>query len=79
MVTAMEDACPNGVQEEQEEEVTPPRQPGAEGTPAERSTQETDTSGGEERRRRPVTYSDAEIQLSFCIEMTELGIDERVL
>lgn len=47
MVTAMEDACPNGVREE--EEVTAPGQPGAEGPPTVPSTQGTDTSGGEER------------------------------
>lgn len=51
MVTAMEDACPNGVREE-EEEVTPPGQPGVEGPPAVQSTQEANTSGGEERRRK---------------------------
>ncbi|GLD57855.1 MAGUK p55 subfamily member 6-like protein [Lates japonicus] len=43
MVTAMEDACPNGVREE--EEVTPLGQPGMEGPPAARSTQGADTSG----------------------------------
>lgn len=47
MVTAMEDACPNGVREE---EVTPLGQTGMEGPPAARSTQGADTSGGEERR-----------------------------
>lgn len=59
MVTAMEDACPNGVREE-EEEMTPPGQPGMEGPPAVQSTQEPDTSGGEERRRKRwhVTYLD---------------------
>lgn len=58
MVTAMEDACPNGVREE--EERTPPGQPEAEGPPAVQSTQEPDTSGGEERRRKRwrVTYLD---------------------
>ncbi|XP_075968885.1 MAGUK p55 subfamily member 6b isoform X2 [Anarhichas minor] len=45
MVTAMEDACPNGVREEEEEEVTPPGQLGVEGPPAVQSTQEADTSG----------------------------------
>ncbi|XP_037650486.1 MAGUK p55 subfamily member 6b isoform X1 [Sebastes umbrosus] len=43
MVTAMEDACPNGVREE--EEVTPPGQPGVEGPPAVQSTQEADAPG----------------------------------
>lgn len=52
MVTAMEDACPNGVREKEEQEVTPPGEPGLEGAPAVRSTQGADTSGGEERRRR---------------------------
>ncbi|XP_044028733.1 MAGUK p55 subfamily member 6b isoform X2 [Siniperca chuatsi] len=44
MVTAMEDACPNGVREE-EEEMAPPGQPGMESPPAMQSTQEPDTSG----------------------------------
>ncbi|KAG8005131.1 MAGUK p55 subfamily member 6 [Nibea albiflora] len=44
MVTAMEDACPNGVREK-EEEMTSPGQPGMEGPPAVQSTQEPDTSG----------------------------------
>lgn len=58
MVTAMEDACPNGVREE---EVTPPGQPGVEEPPAARSAQGADTSGGEERRRRHgVVYLDLE-------------------
>lgn len=48
MVTAMEDACPNGVREEAE--MTPPGQPGM----AMLSTQEPDTAGGEERRRKRV-------------------------
>lgn len=59
MVTAMDDSCPNGVREKEEEEVTPPGgQPGVEGPSAVRSAQGADTSGGEERRRtrRPVTY-----------------------
>lgn len=47
MVTAVEDACPNGVREE-EKEKTPPGQSGVEGPPAMQSTQEPDTSGGEE-------------------------------
>lgn len=51
MVTAMEDACPNGVREE-EEEVTPAGQLGVEGPPAVQSAQEADTSGGEDRRRK---------------------------
>lgn len=60
MVTAMEDASPNGVREE-EEEVTPQGQPGVEGPPAMRSTQGADTPGGEERRRRRgVTYLNLE-------------------
>lgn len=50
MVTAMEDACPNGVREEAE--MTPPGQPGMEGPLAMLSTQEPDTAGGEERRRK---------------------------
>nr|XP_019945983.1 PREDICTED: MAGUK p55 subfamily member 6-like [Paralichthys olivaceus] len=45
MVTAMEDACPNGVREEKEEEVTALRHPGVEVPPAERSTQAAETSG----------------------------------
>ncbi|XP_071355323.1 MAGUK p55 subfamily member 6b isoform X1 [Trachinotus anak] len=46
MVTAMEDASPNGVrEEEEEEEVTPLGQPGVEGPPAMRSTQGADTPG----------------------------------
>lgn len=49
MVTAMDDSCPNGVREE--DEVTPPGQPGVEGAPAVQSPQGADTSGGEERRR----------------------------
>lgn len=49
MVTAMEDASPNGVREE---EATPPGQPGVEGPAAARSAQGADSSGGEERRRR---------------------------
>ena len=51
MVTAMEDACPNGVREEAEE-LTPPGQPGVEGPSAVQSPQEPDASGGEERRRK---------------------------
>lgn len=51
MVTAMEDACPNGVREEAEE-MTPPGQPGVEGPSAVQSPQEPDASGGEERRRK---------------------------
>ena len=51
MVTAMEDACPNGVREEAEE-LTPPGQPGMEGPSAVQSPQEPDASGGEERRRK---------------------------
>lgn len=48
MVTAMEDACPNGVREE--EEMTSPGQPGVEGSSAVQSAQEPNTSGGEEKR-----------------------------
>lgn len=53
MVT-MEDACPNGVQEEAE--MTPPGQPATEPplAKAKLSAQET---GGEERRRMSVSYS----------------------
>ncbi|XP_039875847.1 MAGUK p55 subfamily member 6b isoform X3 [Simochromis diagramma] len=43
MVTAMEDSCPNGAQEE--EEVTPLGQHAVEGPPAVRSTQGAETSG----------------------------------
>lgn len=50
MVT--EDAFPNGVREEEEQEVMPPGEPGVEGAPAVRSTQGADTSGGEESKRR---------------------------
>ena len=50
MVTAVEDGCPNGVQEEAE--ATPPGQPGTEKPPAQPSSQEPDKSGGEERGRR---------------------------
>lgn len=56
MVTAMEDACPSGAQEEGK--VMPPGQPGVEGPLAMLSTQEPDTSGGEEQRKKRsvVTY-----------------------
>lgn len=50
MVTAMEDSCPNGAQEE--EEVTPLGQHAVEGPPAVRSTQGAETSGGEDSRRK---------------------------
>lgn len=50
MVTAMEDACPSGAQEEGK--VMPPGQPGVEGPLAMLSTQEPDTSGGEEQRKK---------------------------
>lgn len=50
MVTAMEDACPNGVREEEEEaEMTAPGPPGVDGPPAVQCPQEP---GGEERRRK---------------------------
>lgn len=51
MVTAMEDSCPNGVREE-EEEVTPPGQHGVEGPQPVQSTQGAETSGGEDSRRK---------------------------
>lgn len=49
MVTTMDDPCPNGAQEE-EEEVKPSGQPGVKSPPTVQSSQGTD--GGEEMRAK---------------------------
>lgn len=78
MVTAMEDACPNGVREEKEE-VTPPGPPGVEGPPAVQSTQEADASGGEERRRKRwgVTWEGGDtVVFDFVLKLEMEGLIE---
>lgn len=78
MVTAMEDACPNGVREE-EVEMTSPGQPGVEGPPAVQSTQEPDTSGGEERKSWSVTNVDERrdiVVFDFILKFEREGLTE---
>ena len=67
MVTTMDDPCPNGVQEV-EEEVVPSGQAGVEGPPAVRSSQGADTSGGEEmRRKRWLAYTQRCCSFYVCL------------
>lgn len=49
MVAAVEDSCPSGTREK--EEVTPTRQSGEKGSGDGQTTQGTDATGGEGRRR----------------------------